>query len=208
MRLLGTGALANAANRRGDHTALLALRLQEMVYARETGNPRFVDTVETNVGFTLTAMKRHDEALVHYMAVAHRVGAPNDPNMAWALHGAIESLLALDRLDEAQALIPRATAAGAAVDMPLHVAALPMLAAARERLEDAARLIGYARRMFAERRMRLGTLGESLDVVRAKLTGTGLSAHRRAGGRRGGVGRWGGGGARLPSVTTGRECPL
>jgi predicted ATPase/DNA-binding winged helix-turn-helix (wHTH) protein len=152
-RVVGQAALAMAAYARGDHEGLLAARRSEFAIARCAGLQAAADTAQTNVVAALGALGRHEEALEHARSVLDRIDSMPNANRVWAWDGFIESLLALDRWQEACAAMPRALETGREFDMPMCIPHLATIALKRARHEAAARLLGYALQAFEARGM-------------------------------------------------------
>ncbi len=152
-RVVGQAALAIAAYARGDHEGLLAARRSEFAIARCAGLQAAADAAQTNIAAALGAMGRHEEALVQARAVLERIDGTPNANRVWAWDGVIESLLELDRWDEARAAMPRALETGREFDVPICTPHLALLALKRGRNEAAARLLGYALQAFEARGM-------------------------------------------------------
>jgi predicted ATPase len=160
-RLQVHGALAVAAAEREDLPAVLAERLAEMALAQELGLQQVVDAAESNVVFALLAMDRHAEAAERGRALLARVdrgSASTQGNLPWVLQGLLKALVMQQRLDEAQALAPRAWAACRRFDTPVVVPTMAQLAALRGRFDAAANLVGHARARFEARSSALGVV--------------------------------------------------
>jgi hypothetical protein len=150
------GALARAALIRGDHVAVLAGREAEMALAQQLGAPNEVDAAESSIVNTLGSLGRNAEAVKRGQALLARVdadGSGRNGNLPWVLGGLFSALLALGRLDEARALLPRIFAAGRRFATPALVPQLCGLAAAEQRYQAAARLLGYTRQSYESRGM-------------------------------------------------------
>jgi len=167
------GALAEAARVRGDNTALLACREQELRLARELGWNDMAQAAETNICAALIELGRHAEAAERARALLRRIdGAGDDQNanLPWGLYMLGESLLRLGAFAEARAVVPRLLAAerrfGTSMTWPWILA----LVAAQEHLASAGRLLGYMSRQRAARRDS-ADLGEqeTLDRVTAAV---------------------------------------
>ncbi|HSV69054.1 MAG TPA: winged helix-turn-helix domain-containing protein [Methylibium sp.] len=147
LRLNVHGALALAAERRGDLAAVLAAREAEVALAREFGFPEAAVIAESNVVNTLSMLGRHDEALLRGEALLARVDAADgdrNPSMLWILEYVIHARAELGRLDEAHALIGRLwQVMDRTGEQPgPWLPAMALLAALRGRASEAALLIG------------------------------------------------------------------
>ncbi len=167
------GALAEAARVRGDHTALLACREQELRLAREVGWSDMAQAAETNVCAALIELGRHAEAAARARSLLQRLDAAGDrhnANLAWALYMLGEALLRQRSFAEARAVVPRLLAAerqfGTRMTWPWVLA----LVAAQEHFQSAGRLLGYMSRQRAARKDS-PDLGEQqmLDRVTAEV---------------------------------------
>ncbi len=150
------GALTRAAVIRGDHVAVLAGREAEMALAQQLGAQNEVDAAESSIVNTLGSLGRNAEAVERGQALLARVdadGSGRNGNLPWVLGGLFSALLALGRLDEARALLPRIFAAGRRFATPALVPQFCGLAAAEQRHLAAARLLGYARQSYESRGM-------------------------------------------------------
>jgi non-specific serine/threonine protein kinase len=150
------GALARAAVIRGDHVAVLAGREAEMALAQQLGVQNEVDAAESSIVNTLGSLGRNAEAVKRGQALLARVdadGSGRNGNLPWVLGGLFSALLALGRLDEARALLPKIFAAGRRFATPALVPQLCGLAAAEQRYQAAVRLLGYARQSYESRGM-------------------------------------------------------
>lgn len=152
VRLRVQGALAEAARVRGDHEALLACREQELQMSRELGWADMAQAAETNVCAALIELGRLTEAAARGHALLQSIdaaGAETNGNLPWALNVLVEALIRLGRHDEAQALVPRSIAAGRRFGTTVAWQSILVLVAARGRVAAAARLLGYAGRLWA-----------------------------------------------------------
>jgi len=151
------GALAEAARLRGDTQALLACREQELRAARELGWQDMAQAAETNVCAALIELGRAAEAAQRAQALLARIDAGDagdarhNGNLPWALNVRLESLLALRRFDEAQALVPRSLAAGRRFGTSVAWQGILTLLTLQQRHAAAARLIGHVARLWSER---------------------------------------------------------
>jgi len=155
-RLGVVGAQARAAVIRGDHVAVLAGREAEMALAQQLGLQNQVDAAESGIVNTLGSLGRNAEAARRGQTLLARVdadGSGRNGNLPWVLGGLFAALLALGRLDEARALLPKIFAAGRRFATPALVPQLCGLAAAEQRHQAAARLLGYARFSYESRDM-------------------------------------------------------
>lgn len=156
-RLGVLGALVRAAVIRGDHAAVLAGREAEMALARQLGEQDTADAAESSIVNTLGGLGRNAEAVERGQALLARVdadGSGRNGNLPWVLGALFAALLALGRLDEARALLPRIFAAGRRFATPTLAPLLCRLAAAEQRHQAAARLLGYARQSYESRGMK------------------------------------------------------
>jgi tetratricopeptide (TPR) repeat protein len=151
-RLRVHGAQARAARVRGDSEALLAHHRAEVTLARQIGWLEMMQAAESNVCHVLNEQGRHEEAAEQGLALLAGIDAVDDDqnaNLPWVFNSLIEALTALGRLDEAQALVPRATVAGRRADLPSLWVGLAALAVAQRRWRVAAGLIGHVRQHSA-----------------------------------------------------------
>ena len=105
------------------------------------------DAAESNVLNMLNGLGRHAEALMRGRALLARVdavGGATEGNLPWVLNVLMESCIALGRLDEAVALVPRAHAARLRFEAQVLAPRLVMLADAAQRHQAAACLMGHA----------------------------------------------------------------
>ena len=152
VRLRVQGALAEAARVRGDHEALLACREQELQMSRELGWADMAQAAETNVCAALIELGRFTEAAARGRALLERIdaaGVDTNGNLPWVLNVLVEALIRLGYHDEAQALVSRSIAAGRRFGTSVAWQGILVLVAARGRIEAAARLLGYAGRLWA-----------------------------------------------------------
>lgn len=178
-RLQVHGALAVAAADRDDLPGVLNERLAEIALAQQLGLPQVVDGAESNVVFVLLAMGRHEEAAERGRALLARVdhgSAATQGNLPWVLQGLLTALVMQQRLEEAQALAPRAWAACRLFDTPVVVPTLAQLAALRGRFEAAAQLSGYARARFEARSSVLGVVDVQALAQAEEMAGAALGA--------------------------------
>jgi non-specific serine/threonine protein kinase len=148
------GALARAAVIRGDHVAVLAGRSGNGAGA--TAGVQNGWTPPSPASSTLGSLGRNAEAVKRGQALLARVdadGSGRNGNLPWVLGGLFSALLALGRLDEARALLPKIFAAGRRFATPALVPQLCGLAAAERRYQAAVRLLGYARQSYESRGM-------------------------------------------------------
>jgi predicted ATPase/DNA-binding winged helix-turn-helix (wHTH) protein len=156
-RLAVLGALMRAALMRGDPVAVLAGREEEVLLAHQLGDPDTIDVAESNLVSALVGLGRNAEAAERGQALLARVdadGSGRNGNLPWVLGELFTALLALDRLDEARALLPRVFAAARRFATPTLALQLCALAAAEQRHQAAARLLGYARQGYESRHMK------------------------------------------------------
>jgi len=149
------GALAEAARLRGDSAALLRCREEELRLARELGMQVMAQAAETNVCAALIDLGRHAESAERARALLQRIESADDgpnANLPWALYMLGESLLGLNALAEAQALVPRLLAAERRFGTSMAWQWILPLLVAQGRLATAGRLLGYARRHWTARR--------------------------------------------------------
>ncbi len=157
-RLWMEGALVAAARSRRDFSAVLAGRLAEMGLAQQQGWRAEAEAAESNVVDTLNLLGRHAEAAERGGALLRRIdGRDGDANgnLPWVLNGLMVALIQRDRLDEARALVPRALVCGQRFGTLVCRPTLALLAAAGQRHEAAARLVGHARQACSARGTRL-----------------------------------------------------
>lgn len=125
-----------------------------MALAQQLGAPNEVDAAESSIVNALGSLGRNAEAVERGQALLARVdadGSGRNGNLPWVLGGLFSALLALGRLDEARALLPRIFAAGRRFATPALVPQLCRLAAAEQRYQAAARLLGYTRQSYESR---------------------------------------------------------
>jgi non-specific serine/threonine protein kinase len=145
------GALVRAAVIRGDFAAVLAGRQAEVALARQLGDQDALEAAESSIVNNLVNLGRHAEAASLGQALLKRVdadGSGRNGNLPWVLGSLIDALLALGRIEEARALLPRVFAAGRRFATPTLAPTLCRLAAAEQRYRAAARLVGYARQSY------------------------------------------------------------
>ncbi len=150
-RLGVLGALIRAAVIRGDHLAVLAGREAEVVLAQELSDLDPRDAAESSIVNTLVYLGRNAEAVERGRVLLARVdadGSGRNGNLPWVLGGLFAALLALGRLAEARALLPRLVAAGRRFATAMVVPLLCGLAAGEQRHRAAARLLGHARQRY------------------------------------------------------------
>jgi non-specific serine/threonine protein kinase len=155
-RLGVLGALMRAAVTRGDYAAVLAGRQTELALALQLQDQNAVDAAESNLVNALVNHGRYAEAAEQGWSLLERVdadGSGSNGNLPWVLSSLFAALVALGRLDEARALLPRAFAAGRRFDTPTPGLQFCVLAAAEQRLRAAARLMGYTRQSHEARSM-------------------------------------------------------
>ncbi len=155
-RLSVLGALARAAVIRGDHVAVLAGREAEVALAQQLGDQDAVDAAESGIVSTLVNLGRHAEAAQRGQTLLARVdadGSGRNGNLPWVLSALFDALLALERLAEARALLPRLFAAGRRFATPTLAPLLCGLVTAEQRFQAAARLLGYAHQGYESRGM-------------------------------------------------------
>jgi len=151
------GALVHAAVTRGDYAAVFAGREAELALAQQLDDQDAVDAAESNVVSALGNLERHAEAAERGQVLLARVdadGSGRNGNLPWVLSSLFAALVALGRLDEARALLPRAFAAGRRFATPTLGLQFCVLAAVEQRLCAAARLVGYARQSYETRSMK------------------------------------------------------
>lgn len=106
----------------------------------------------------MNLLGRHAEAAERGGALLRRIdGRDGDANgnLPWVLNGLMVALIQRDRLDEARALVPRALVCGQRFGTLVCRPTLALLAAAGQRHEAAARLVGHARQACSARGTRL-----------------------------------------------------
>ena len=169
-RLRMHGALAVAARVRGDTHALLACNEQELQAARELGWHAKAQAAENNICITLARLGRYGEAAERTWALLGRIDASGDGdsngNLPWVLNALIEALVGLGRLEEAQMLVARTVAAGRRFGTSVIWLSLLLLLTAQQRADAAARLAGYASRLWTASEGELDAQ-ESLCIERA-----------------------------------------
>lgn len=177
-RLRVNGALAEAARVRGDLPALLACREQELAMARVLGWDDMAQAAESNVCAALIALGRYAEAAEHACALLQRIDADagdTNGNLPWALGMRIEALVALGRLAEARALLPRSLAASRRFGTTVAWQGILGWLAAQQRFDAAGRLLGHVERLWS-------TGGASPDRdERARLAQVGAAVQARLG---------------------------
>ena len=152
VRLRVQGALAEAARVRGDFEALLACRERELQMSRELGWPDMAQAAESNVCAVLIELGRHAEAAERGLALLQLIdagGSETNGNLPWALNVLLEALIRLGRYAEARALVPRSIAAGKRFGTTVAWQGILVLVAAQGHLAAAARLLGYAARLWS-----------------------------------------------------------
>lgn len=173
VRLRVQGALAEAARVRGDHEALLACREQELQMSRELGWSDMSQAAENNVCAALIELGRLDEAAERGRALLQRIdaaGSDSNGNLPWVLHVLVEALIRLGRYAEAQALVPRSIAADKRFGTRIAWQCILALVAAQGRAAAAARLLGYASRLWSANGAKPDTDEQGrLDLVRATV---------------------------------------
>ncbi len=173
-RLAVLGALVQAAVTRGDYAAVFAGREAELALAQQLHDQDAVDVAESNIVSALYNLERYAEAAERGQVLLARVdadGSGRNGNLPWVLSSLFAALVALGRLDEARALLPRAFAAGRRFATPTLGLQLCVLAAAEQRFVAAARLVGYARQSYETRSMKFDPEEEvSLAGVLAAAT--------------------------------------
>jgi non-specific serine/threonine protein kinase len=150
------GALGRAAVVRGDLALMLTVRESELVIARQLDDRDAMDVAESNIVNTLGSLGRHAEAAERGQALLARVdadGSGRNGNLPWVLGSLFAALVALDRLDEARALLPRSFAAARRFATPSLALQFCALATAERRFDAAVRLAGYTRQAYESRRM-------------------------------------------------------
>lgn len=150
-----------------------------MELARQLGLQASVDAAESNVVFALNAMGRYGEAADRGRALLARIDAsPGSAkgNLPWVLQGLLKALVPMGRLDEAQALVPRAWTACAHFGVPVVAPAVALLAAMQRRFEAAALMIGYAGAAFAAREMQMGIVDQGIVAQVRALAAEALGA--------------------------------
>ncbi len=176
-RLQVHGALVAAATEREDLETILSGRLAEMALAGQLGLQATADAAESNVVFVLNAMARFAEAADRGRALLGRIDATSGSakgNLPWVLQGLLKALVMMGRLDEAQALVPRAWAACARFGAPVVAPTVAQLAAMRGHHETAALLIGHAIEAFAAREMSMGAVDQDVVAQIKALAGEAL----------------------------------
>lgn len=168
-RLMGQGALAIAAGRRGDLEGLLAASRLEHAVAREAGSEMSADAAETRIAAALSALGRHEEALARSNALVQRLQGSRSANLAWAWEALLTALLDLGRVDEARTQLPRALAACREFDLPICLPALVQVALLRNRPHAAAQLIGHTRQAFEQRGIGMYVFEEKLAALVADV---------------------------------------
>jgi non-specific serine/threonine protein kinase len=168
-RRLVNGALAMAANTRGDLAAGLQACLEEAALARELNDTLAVEAAESNVVMFLNGLNRPQEAAPRARALLARM-ADDNGNLPWVLMGVAETLLKLGELEELRALVPRMGAAGRRFGVPVLLPRLAQLAARQQRWQAAALLAGHARQRHEALGMSLaGEAGAVLMEVQEAL---------------------------------------
>lgn len=178
-RLWVLGALVRAALVRGDSAAVLTGREAELALALEIGDRDMLDVAESNVVAALVGLDRHAEAAERGAALLARLdadGSGSNGNLPWVLDSLFASLVALGRLGEARALLPRMFAAARRFATPTLAIQFCALAAAEQRFGAAAQLLGYVRQAYEARSMEFEPAEESglqrvLDAASAVLGG-------------------------------------
>jgi tetratricopeptide (TPR) repeat protein len=163
-RMIAAGALAVAAETRGDMQARLAYREAERAYAIENGNRDQADAAESNILLALAALGRRDEAIAASTVLLQRIGAVDSGNAAYGWINHVDLLVVAGRLAEALESAPRALELARRFDIPLLNDALALLVAKQGRARTAARLIGHALQAYAARSVPVGgNMGVRVD---------------------------------------------
>ncbi|HSI50262.1 MAG TPA: winged helix-turn-helix domain-containing protein [Ideonella sp.] len=171
-RFLVQGALTRAAGIRHDMAALLAGREAEATLARQLGDQDAVDAAESDMLNALCGLARHAEAVQRGHVLLARVdadGSGRNGNLPWVISPLLVALLALNQLDEARALLPRAFAAGHRFATPAMWPQFCSLAVAEQRWPAAAQLLGYTRQCYDVRGMQFEP-GEEGSMQRAEAS--------------------------------------
>ncbi|GAA0741398.1 winged helix-turn-helix domain-containing protein [Ideonella azotifigens] len=150
------GALGRAAVIRGDRLAVLAVREKELALAQQLGDQDAAEAAESSIVGVLGHLSRHAEAAERGQALLARVdadGSGRNGNLPWVIGPLLEALVALGRLDEARALLPRSLAAARRFATPTLGPPLCALASAERRHGPAAQLLGHARQGYESRGM-------------------------------------------------------
>ena len=150
-RLGVLGALARAAMLRVDYGVALATREAEVALARQLGDQDAAEAAESSIVGILSNLGRHAEAVARGGALLEQVdadGSGRNGNLPWILGTLFSALLALDRVAEARALLPRVCAVGRRFAQPSVALELVAIAAAERRHAAAAQLLGYAYRTY------------------------------------------------------------
>ena len=153
-RLNVQGALTRAAVIRNNKAAVLAGREAEVALARQLGDQDMVDAAESSIVNALCRLGRYAEAEQRGQAMLARVdadGSGRNANLPWVIGALLVALTSLGRLEQAQALLPRAFAAGRRFTTPTMWPQFCSLAVAGERYLAAAQLLGYTRQCFEAR---------------------------------------------------------
>ncbi|MFG6433437.1 ATP-binding protein [Roseateles sp. LYH14W] len=155
-RLHVAGALCRAAVTRGDHQAALMLHQQQFDLARELGKHDMQDAIESSIVSTLHILDRNAEAAERGQSLLARVdadGSGTNGNLPWVLGALMAAWVALGRLGEARALLPRLFTAARRFATPTLSLQFCALAVAERRFGAAALLVGYARQGYESRSM-------------------------------------------------------
>jgi len=159
---------------RGDLVAALQGREAERLLAEQAGWQDAADAAESNVLYILNQLGRAEEALVRGRALLARVdalGGATEGNLPWVFNALIASCIALGRLDEAAALVPRAHAMRLRFEAEVLPLQLVSLAAARQQHAAAARLIGHARASYEVHAVVLEPMEQALlDRIERQVT--------------------------------------
>lgn len=148
------GALTRAAVTRNDMVAVLAGREAEVQLAQQLGDGDALDAAESSIVNALSSLGRYEEAAQRGQALLARVdadGSGSNGNLPWVIGPLLGALIALGRLGEARALLPRAFASGRRFDTPTIWPSFCSLATAEQRYAAAAQLAGYTRQCFEAR---------------------------------------------------------
>ncbi len=162
------GALSRAAVIRGDLAAVLAGREAERALAGQLGQVDPADAAESSIVTTLNGLGRHAEAAERGRALLARLdadGRGSNGNLPWTLVSLFSALVALGRLGEAGALLPQLFTTCRRHATSAHTPLLCRLAAAQQRFEAAALLLGYAHQRYASHALAFEP-GEAADLER------------------------------------------
>jgi non-specific serine/threonine protein kinase len=154
-RLRVNGALAHAALQRGgDSPEMLAFMEREQLAARELGMQARVQVAENNICLALVRLGRFAEAAERTRALLQGIdtqgGGDTNGSLPWVLNALVEALVALGRLDEAAALVPRSLAVGRRFGTTVAWLGVLRLVADQQRAEAAGRLVGYVGRLWTD----------------------------------------------------------